>query len=144
MAKKSFGWMNGVYAQVWPTWGRVPVEQIVVFCGVEVHDDSSTIKKLFVTAGTGDAVVAVSAVASVKQLLRLHLATLHPKKTATQTDRVKSCGSPNCQSKQHFLILDRCSKICSKYSNIPKYSISVLIWINLMMGVCVFGDTYWY
>lgn len=97
MAKKSFGWIKSGSAQVRPTWGRVTIEQIVIFCGVEVHDDSSTIKKLFVTAGTGNAVVAVSAVASVEQLLRLHLATQHPKKTATQTERVKSCDSTNCQ-----------------------------------------------
>lgn len=59
-----------------PTWGgSVPIQQVVVFSSVEVHDDASSIKQLLVTAGAGDAVVAVSAVASVVELLRLHLAT---------------------------------------------------------------------
>lgn len=61
---------------VFPTWGgSVPIEQVVVLGGVEVHDDASSIQQLLVAAGAGDAVVAVSAVASVVQLLRLHLAT---------------------------------------------------------------------
>lgn len=55
--------------------GSVPIEQVVVLSGVEVHDDAGSIQQLLVTAGAGNAVVAVSAVASVVQLLRLHLAT---------------------------------------------------------------------
>lgn len=59
-----------------PTWwGSVAIQQVVVLCGVEVHDDAGSIQQLLVTAGTGDAVVAVPAVASVVQLLWLHLAT---------------------------------------------------------------------
>lgn len=59
-----------------PTWGgSVSVQEVVVFCGVEVHDDAGSIQQLLVAAGAGYAVVAVPAVASVVQLLRLHLAT---------------------------------------------------------------------
>lgn len=59
-----------------PTWGgSVPIQQVVVLGGVEVHDDAGSIQQLLVAAGAGDAVVAVPAVASVVQLLRLHLAT---------------------------------------------------------------------
>lgn len=59
-----------------PTWGgSVPIQQVVILSGVEVHDDASSIQQLLVTAGAGDAVVAVPAVASVVELLRLHLAT---------------------------------------------------------------------
>ncbi len=59
-----------------PTWGgSVPIQQVVVLCGVEVHDDAGSIQQLLVATGAGDAVVAVPAVASVVQLLRLHLAT---------------------------------------------------------------------
>lgn len=53
-----------------PTWGgSVPVQQVVVLGGVEVHDDACSIQQLLVAAGAGDAVVAVPAVASVVQLL---------------------------------------------------------------------------
>ncbi len=65
------------------TWRRVPVEQVVVLGGVEVHDDAGTIEELLVAAGAGDAVVAASAVASAEQLLRLHLATRQPEKSNT-------------------------------------------------------------
>lgn len=59
-----------------PTWwGSIAIQQVVILCGVEVHDDASSIQQLFVTAGTGDAVVAIPAVTSVVQLLWLHLAT---------------------------------------------------------------------
>lgn len=59
-----------------PTWGgSVPIQQVVILGGVEVHDDAGSIQQLLVAAGAGDAVVAVPAVASVVQLLRLHLAT---------------------------------------------------------------------
>lgn len=44
---------------------------------MKVHDDTGSIKQLLVAAGAGDAVVTVSAVSSVIQLLRLHLA-MHP------------------------------------------------------------------
>lgn len=58
-----------------PTWGgSIPVQQVVVLCGVKVHDAAGSIQQLLVAAGAGDAVVAVPAVASVVQLLRLHLA----------------------------------------------------------------------
>ena len=61
---------------VLPTWGgRVPIQQVIVLGGVEVHDGAGSIQQLLVAAGAGDAVVAVPAVASVVQLLRLHLAT---------------------------------------------------------------------
>lgn len=61
---------------VLPTWGgSVPIQQVVVLGGVEVHDDAGSIQQLLVAAGAGDAVVAVPAVTSVVQLLRLHLAT---------------------------------------------------------------------
>ena len=59
-----------------PTWGgSVPIQQVFILGGVEVHDDAGSIQQLLVAAGAGDAVVAVPAVASVVQLLRLHLAT---------------------------------------------------------------------
>lgn len=67
------------------TWRGVSVEQVVVLGGVEVHDDAGAIEQLLVTAGAGDAVVAVPAVASVKQLLRLHLDVCHPKKPTHTT-----------------------------------------------------------
>lgn len=61
---------------IFPTWGgSVPIEQVVILGGMEVHDDAGSIQQLLVTAGAGDAVVAVPAVASVVELLRLHLAT---------------------------------------------------------------------
>ncbi len=72
------------------TWRRVPVEQVVVLGGVEVHDDAGTIEELFVAAGAGDAVVAVPAVASVEQLLRLHLATRQPEKSNTDSQLTSS------------------------------------------------------
>lgn len=63
---------------VLPTWGgSIPIQQVVIFSGVEVHDNTGSIKQLLVTAGAGDAVVTVPAVSSVIQLLRLHLA-MHP------------------------------------------------------------------
>lgn len=63
---------------VFPTWGgSVPIQQVVIFGGVKVHDNTGSIKQLLVTAGTGDAVVTVPGVSSVIQLLRLHLA-MHP------------------------------------------------------------------
>lgn len=70
------------------TWRRVPVEQVVVFGGVEVHDDAGTIEELLVAAGAGDAVVAVPAEASVEQLLRLHLAARHPEDKHRQSGDV--------------------------------------------------------
>lgn len=60
------------------TWRSVSIQQVVVLCGVEVHDDAGAIEQLLIAAGAGDAVVAVPAVASVKQLLRLHLDVWHP------------------------------------------------------------------
>lgn len=63
---------------VFPTWGSsVPIQQVVIFGGVKVHDNTGSIKQLLVTAGTGNAVVTVPGVSSVIQLLRLHLA-MHP------------------------------------------------------------------
>ena len=57
-----------------PTWGgSIPIQQVVILCGVKVHDDTGSIQQLLVTAGAGDAVIAVSAVSSVVELLRLHL-----------------------------------------------------------------------
>lgn len=78
MMLKGWGaiWYPGL--PVSPTWGgSVPIQQVVIFSGVEVHDDAGSIKQLLVTAGAGDAVVTVPAVSSVIQLLRLHLA-MHP------------------------------------------------------------------
>lgn len=67
------------------TWRSVSIEQVVILGGVEVHDDAGAIEQLLVTAGTGDAVVAVPAVASVKQLLRLHLDVWCPENPNTNT-----------------------------------------------------------
>lgn len=59
-----------IWYPILPTWGgSVPIQQVVIFGGVEVHDDAGSIQQLLVTAGAGDAVVAVPAVASVVQLL---------------------------------------------------------------------------
>lgn len=61
---------GGIWYPVLPTWGgSVPIQQVVVLGGVEVHDDAGSIQQLLVAAGAGDAVVAVPAVASVVQLL---------------------------------------------------------------------------
>lgn len=61
---------GGIWHPRLPTWGgSVPIQQVIVLCGVEVHDDACSIQQLLVAAGTGDAVVAVPAVASVVQLL---------------------------------------------------------------------------
>lgn len=67
-------------------WGSVAIQQVVVLCGVEVHDDAGSIQQLFVTAGTGDAVVAVPAVTSVVQLLWLHLATHRSPEQGEETE----------------------------------------------------------
>lgn len=84
------GWMDRWielidWVNVWQgrTWWSVSIEQVVVLGGVEVHDDAGAIEQLLVTAGAGDAVVAVPAVASVKQLLRLHLVVWRPAKHDT-------------------------------------------------------------
>lgn len=75
---KSQGGIRYHVLPVFPTWGgSVPIQQVVIFGGVKVHDNTGSIKQLLVTAGTGDAVVTVPAVSSVIQLLRLHLA-MHP------------------------------------------------------------------
>lgn len=67
-------------------WGSVAIQQVVVLCGVEVHDDAGSIQQLLVTAGTGDAVVAVPAVTSVVQLLWLHLATHRSPEQGEETE----------------------------------------------------------
>lgn len=78
MMLKGWGAIGYPVLPVSPTWGgSVPIQQVVIFSGVEVHDDAGSIKQLLVTAGAGDAVVTVPAVSSVIQLLRLHLA-MHP------------------------------------------------------------------
>lgn len=78
MMTKGWGAIWYPVLPVIPTWGgSIPVQQVVIFSGVEVHDNTGSIKQLLVTAGAGDAVVTVPAVSSVIQLLRLHLA-MHP------------------------------------------------------------------
>lgn len=67
-------------------WGSIAIQQVVVLCGVEVHDDAGSIQQLLVTAGTGDAVVAVPAVTSVVQLLWLHLATHRSPEQGEETE----------------------------------------------------------
>lgn len=61
-----------------PTWGGIPVQQAVIVRGAEVHDDTGPVQELLVAAPASDAVVTAPAVASVEELLRLHLTPRHP------------------------------------------------------------------
>lgn len=64
------GWASLEKGSTQLTWGgSVPIQQVVILSGVEVHDDAGSIQQLLVAAGAGNAVVAVPAVASVVQLL---------------------------------------------------------------------------